>query len=64
MVRVFVPAAAGDTPFAGVVEHVGTNWSAQFANEDELLRSIRTWLDREQAVGTSVTAGRRQGGST
>ena len=37
MVRVFVPAARGETPFAGVVEHVGTSWSARFSNTPAIL---------------------------
>jgi hypothetical protein len=54
VVRVFVPAARGETPFAGVVEHVGTSWSARFGSDEELLTTIRSWLDRERApVSTS-----------
>ena len=54
VVRVFVPAARGETPFAGVVEHVGTSWSARFGSDEELLTAIRSWLDREgEPVSTS-----------
>jgi hypothetical protein len=49
VVRVFVPAARGETPFAGVVEHVGTSWSARFGSDEELLTAIRSRLERERA---------------
>jgi len=48
VIRVFVPAAHGETPFAGVVEHVGTSWSARFGSDEELVRAIRSWLERER----------------
>lgn len=48
VVRVFVPAEHGETPFAGVLEHVGTNWSARFGSDEELVRAIRSWLERER----------------
>lgn len=54
VVRVFVPAARGETPFAGVVEHVGTSWSARFGSGEELLTAIRSWLEHERVpVSTS-----------
>jgi hypothetical protein len=47
VVRVFVPAEAGEAEFAGLVEQVGTGWSARFASGEELLASIRSWQERE-----------------
>lgn len=47
MVRVFVPAVESVPQLAGVIEHVGTGWSARFSSSDELLASFRSWLERE-----------------
>jgi hypothetical protein len=47
VVRVFVPAAGGETPLAGVVEHVGQAQTARFANEQELIAAIRAALEHE-----------------
>lgn len=53
MVRVFVPAAPGEAPLAGMVEHVGTGWSTHFGSGNELLAAFNAWLEREQ-VSASV----------
>jgi hypothetical protein len=47
VVRVFVPAEAGEARLAGLVEQVGTGWSARFASGEELLAAIRPWVERE-----------------
>lgn len=59
MIRVFVPAASGETPFAGVAEHVGTSWSARFASGEELLDALRSWLERERAPVSASSHERR-----
>ena len=48
VVRVFVPDAGGDTPIAGIVEHVGTTWANRFTGEDELIASLRAWIGRNE----------------
>lgn len=62
VVRIFVPAAGGETPIAGVVEHVGTGWSASFGGEEELLTAFRSWLEREGTpIGANVSEKGREG---
>jgi hypothetical protein len=65
LVRVFVPSDGGHHRLAGVIEHVGTGWSAPFASDDELLSSIGRWLDHEVAAVTqaAVQRGRVQAGT-
>ncbi len=60
VVRVFVPADAAETPLAGVVEHVGTGWSAPFGSEGELLAAFRSWLKREALQIGGVSAKREE----
>lgn len=60
IVRVFVPAADGDTQIAGVVEHVGSGWSSHFGSEDELFSAFRSWLERERSR-SSATPERARG---
>jgi hypothetical protein len=61
VVRVFLPVTGGETPIAGVVEHVGTSWSGQFGTDAELLKTIRSWLEREHVPLTVARTARGMG---
>lgn len=54
VVRMFVTTVPGESPFAGVVEHVGTTWSARFGSHEELVTVLRSWLEHERTP-TSAT---------
>lgn len=58
VVRMFVPAAGAEAPFAGIVEHVGTSWSAHFGSGEELQTAIRSWLEREHPPVGTASSGR------
>jgi hypothetical protein len=61
VIRVWVPAAPEpQAPLRGIVEHVGTHWSAAFGDGEELLASLGSWVGREPSghVVDSKTGGK------
>lgn len=58
VVRVFRPVGTDERPaLTGFIEQVGTNWTARFTSDVELLDMFHAWLERASDTPPHCTVG-------